>query len=229
MNSTYNKNGLVFWTEREIKLRETFVEHLSLGLKDCLKLQNKAFEFIRVEAPVLTPIEFINKNYTENDYYVSDYGDLGKPNLVLRPETTMGSYEYAKYLLHHTENKIKMPLCIWQHGKSFRKEQDQVMNHMRLKEFYQLEFQCIYSLSTQNEYSVVVISVVKDLIASFIGDCYTTESDRLPDYSNGTIDVVCGKNNMEVCSVSRRNDFPDANVLEIAIGTDRLVYNFLNK
>ena len=76
------------------------------------------------------------------------------------------------------------------------------------------------------------------------------ESDRLPSYSEITMDIeahteafVFAPENdrwMEVCSISRRTDFPqkakfqtkkgtvekDLLVLEIAIGLDRCVYNF---
>ena len=65
-------------------------------------------------------------------------------------------------------------------------------------------------------------------------------SDRLPSYSEITMDIEVhnGYQWMEVCSTSRRKDFPqklvvsgkkgntekDALVLEIAIGLDRLLY-----
>jgi len=62
-----------------------------------------------------------------------------------------------------------------------------------------------------------------------IGDCRLEVSDRLPDYSEETIDVVCVKNDMEVCSMSKRKDLEGFKVIEVAIGTDRLIYNFLNK
>jgi glycyl-tRNA synthetase len=100
---------------------------------------------------------------------------------------------------------------------------------MRLKEFYQLEFQCIYGLTTQNDYSKVVIPAVCKMMSDLLGPCRTEDSDRLPDYSERTVDVVCEKTNMEVCSISVRKDFPNARVLEVAIGSDRCVYNFLVK
>ena len=66
----------------------------------------------------------------------------------------MGSYAYAKHLLNtHNDTKVRMPLVVWQHGKSFRREQDQPTKFMRLKEFHQLEFQCIYSLTTGADYA----------------------------------------------------------------------------
>jgi glycyl-tRNA synthetase len=224
MDTLYNKNGLIFWTEEEIRLRNMFVNYFVMQLRTALKSENRAFELMQVEAPILTPQEFINKNYSPTDYFQVPYD-----NLVLRPETTMGSYQYAQWLLEHTETKTRLPICIWQHGKSFRKEQDQVTKNMRLKEFYQLEFQCIYGQTTANDYSLSIIPAVNEMISDMIGPCHTEASDRLPDYSEKTIDVVCNKSNMEVCSISLRKDFPNAKVLEIAIGTDRCVYNFTNK
>lgn len=234
MDTLYNRNGLIFWTQREIQLRNSLVEYFVSELGAALKVENRAFEMIQVEAPILTPKEFINPNYTTEDFYTvptcvnSDY------DLVLRPETTMGSYQYAKWLLEHTETKTRLPICIWQHGKSFRKEQDQVTKNMRLKEFYQLEFQCIYSNNTANDYSLKIIPEVRRFMSDLIGPCRIEESDRLPNYSEKTMDIVCEKTNMEVASISLRKDFlyqngASAKVLEVAIGSDRCVYNFLEK
>jgi len=172
---------------------------------------------MRVEAPQLTPLDRINPNYSEDDYFRTD-------ELALRPETTMGSYAYARHLLT-SQQKIKLPIVIWQHGKSFRKEQDQVIKNMRLKEFYQLEYQIMFSPSTANDYSVKLIPEIKRIIELFIGPCRVEPSDRIPDYAEWTQDIVREANNMEVCSVSLRHDFDLAKVLEVAVGTDRLVYN----
>jgi len=89
MDTLYNKNGLVFWTDKEIRLRNMLVGHFVEGIQTVLKGENRAFEMMQVEAPLLTPVEFINKNYTPADYFA--VGDL-----VLRPETTMGSYRYLQ-------------------------------------------------------------------------------------------------------------------------------------
>lgn len=234
MDTLYNRNGLVFWTQREIQIRNSFVDYFVMELGAVLKAQNRAFELFQVEAPLLTPKEFINPNYTAEDYYSVPTCVNSNYDLVLRPETTMGSYQYAKWLLEHTETKTRLPICVWQHGKSFRREQDQVTKNMRLKEFYQLEFQCIYANNTANDYSLAVIPAVQRMISDMIGPCRVEESDRVPSYSEKTMDVVCEKTNMEVCSISLRKDFlyqngASAKVLEVAIGTDRCVYNFLEK
>jgi glycyl-tRNA synthetase len=224
MLNLYNKNGLIFWTEENIILRKSFENNIVERIYKSLLKQNQGFKIFQIEAPLLTPIDFINKNYTSDDIYIVD-------DLCLRPETTMGSFEYAKYLLtnHHNELKIKPPLIVWQHGKSFRKEQEQSTKFMRLKEFYQLEFQIIFSPSTANDYYSQVLQDTNKILSDFLGNCFIEKSDRLPDYSEETYDVVNEKNSMEICSISKRKDLENYKVIEIAIGTDRCIYNFLNK
>lgn len=218
MESLYNVNGLMLWTEDEIKTRAMLEGFFQRRLENELKTQNRGFEFCQVEAPILTPREKINPNYADDDVF--SLGDL-----VLRPETTMGSYVAAVKLLDpYATRKRKLPLVVWQHGKSFRREQDQVTKNMRLKEFYQLEFQIIYSPETKNDYSLSVIPAVQSMIARMLGPCMTADSDRIPSYAAWTRDVVHVETGMEVCSISLRKDFLSGSVLEVAIGTDRCVY-----
>lgn len=223
MENLYEVNGLLFWTQEEIKLRRMFEEYFSAEILSSLKKQNAAFNLIQVEAPLLTPKDLINKGYTEENIW--SFGDL-----VLRPETTMGSFAYAKYILSgHNEIKQKPPVIIFQHGKSFRREQDQATKFMRLKEFYQLEYQIIFGATTANDYSIKLYPDVLKAISNMIGECRIELSDRLPDYSEETTDIVCVKSEMEVCSMSKRKDLEGYKVIEIAIGTDRMIYNFQNK
>jgi glycyl-tRNA synthetase len=223
MENLYEVNGLVFWTQEEIKLRRMFEEYFSTEILSSLKKQNAAFSLIQVEAPLLTPKDLINKGYTEENIW--SFGDL-----VLRPETTMGSFAYAKHILSgHNEIKQKPPVVIFQHGKSFRREQDQPTKFMRLKEFYQLEYQIIFGATTANDYSLKLYPDVLKAISNMIGECRIEPSDRLPDYSEETTDIVCVKSEMEVCSMSKRKDLEGYKVIEIAIGTDRCVYNFQSK
>lgn len=219
MDSLYNKNGLLFWTEEEIKLRDRICEHVCDELFKTLKEQNRAFEFQRVEAPILTPIENINNNYTKEDmYYASN-------DLVLRPETTMGSYVAAKQLLSSYNNrKIKLPLVVWQHGKSFRKEQDQSTKFMRLKEFYQLEFQILFAESTANDYYPAIINTIKKVLSVYCGNLNQQPSDRLPSYATETTDIITSFTSMELASISRRTDYAGIKNIEVAIGTDRMIF-----
>ena len=71
------------------------------------------------------------------------------------------------------------------------------------------------------------------------------ESDRLPSYSKRTMDIEVWNEDkwMEVCSISKRTDFPqkariaikdkiiekDLLVLEIALSSDRVTYNYLKR
>lgn len=217
MEPLYNKNGLMFWNQREIESRKRQAEFITSTLTYHLREINRAFDFIQIEAPLLTPVELINSAYSPDDYYKVEN------DLVLRPETTMGSYQYALWLKSH--GLLKLPLVVWQHGPSFRKEQDQVTKNMRLKQFNQLEFQIIYGLTTAKDYAAEVIPLVCRLISISINSkCYTELSDRLPNYSEITTDVIHDETKMELASISLRKDFPDAKCLEVAIGTDRLVY-----
>lgn len=220
MKSLFEKNGLPFFSEEEIAIRDMFVSRAVMALRLSLLRQNGAFVFHRCEAPCLLPREFVNPNYDESDVFTTHDG------LVLRPETTQGSYLYAQALLNtHNDIKVRPPLVVWQHGRSFRREQDQVLKNMRLKEFYQLEFQIIYSPSTKNDYAPATIDDVKSMIQEYVGPCRIEDSDRLPSYSEATKDIICEQNDMEVCSISLRKDLEGYKVLEVAIGTDRVVYN----
>jgi glycyl-tRNA synthetase len=228
----YNVNGLIFWTEEEINARKLVESRLVWVLKNRLKQMNRAWEFFQVEAPILTPWEFINKNYTDEDLF-STNGTAkdstgADTNLIARPETTMGSYAYAKHLLNpHNAEKVRMPLVVWQHGKSFRREQDQPTKFMRLKEFHQLEFQCIYSPSTGADYYTPLIADTASVLSRLVGECRVVASDRLPDYSEMTMDIEHVESGMELVSCSKRKDFEGAKVIEIAVGTDRVVSKFL--
>lgn len=236
MEQLYGVNGLIFWTEREINARKIVEAHLVQAMKDSLKSMNRAWDFFQVEAPILTPAPFVNKNYSLTDMYgietpfdAADAENQVVPvKLIARPETTMGSYEYAKHLLNpHNETKVRMPFVVWQHGKSFRREQDQPTKFMRLKEFYQLEFQCIYSPSTGMDYAGTIKLDMVRAMEQLVGHCTLIASDRLPDYSEETTDIEHKASNMELCSISKRKDFEGAKVLEVAVGTDRVVSKFL--
>jgi glycyl-tRNA synthetase len=224
MKNLYNKNGLIFWTEKEIKLRRMLEEYFTQNIQEFLKTMNPAFEMMQVEAPVMMPTELVSSAYTEDDVFrVND-------ELTLRAETTLGSFLYAQDVLNkHNDRKVRMPLCIWQHGKSFRNEQDKTVSNMRLKEFYQLEYQIIYSKTTSNDYYGKIVPFINELVTKIVDKSRIELSDRLPSYSEITTDIIINKNDMEVCSISKRTDFDNALVVEIAIGTDRCVYNFNNR
>lgn len=208
----FKKNGLVIYNEIDLIKREYVIRLISHSLEHYMKCINKAWQFKRVETSQLIPIEAISNAYTKEDYY-----PVGE-DLALRPETTWGSYEALKILLHSE----KLPLCVWQVGKSFRNEQDKTFNNIRFKEFYQMEFQMAYSKESKADYYGWALQSIAQII-SILFPVTIEASDRLPSYSEITMDLNT-KRGMEVASISERTDF-DHPVVEVAIGLDRILFN----
>lgn len=240
MKKIYNVNSLPFFNKEEIITRKYFKDMLELNVEKILKSQNKAWEFVEIEAPILTPSEKINSNYTNEDVWFQETKE-NEEKMVLRPETTPSSYEYAKFILENQE--LKPPFVVWQAGKSFRREMDQPSKHCRFKEFYQQEFQCFFTSDTKNDYQEAVLEPLKQVVERLLSlPTRIVESDRLPSYSLKTMDIEVNNGDkwMEICSISIRRDFPlkakfqnknkliekELLVLEIAFGLDRLIYNY---
>lgn len=218
-NNFNNSKGLPFWSKSQIEKRNYIKQYLSSAIENILLNLNQSWRFEEFEAPILTPNELINKNYSADDYFTTDL-------LALRPETTMGSYVIAKHLLN---NGHKLPLCVYQAGKSFRKENSEqsMQKHKRFTEFYQLEFQCLYSSNSKADYYNTVITELPKYVQELTKlEVRVVESDRLPDYSNKTFDieVKTPEKWLEICSISDRKDYSE-NIrnVEIAFGLDRLV------
>ena len=159
------------------------------------------------------------------------------PRLALRPETTPATYAW---MAHRLEASLLFPYCCWQLNKSFRREQDQPTKHMRLKEFYQQEYQMAYLSDSFEDWHAFVVEPVKNIISQ-LTMCPTrvVVSDRLPHYSVSTIDIEVWNSEkwMEICSISKRVDFPDVViplkkvprtpiVCEVATSPDRQYYCF---
>lgn len=243
MLSILNVNSLVHWEEREILRREEFIRHFSEEVRAFLRVVNPAWDVRRVEAPTLVPRHLISDAYENSDVWAQERLSASETELVLRPETTPSTYAYMAHLLDG-HSGAKLPLCVWQAGRSYRREQEQTTAHMRLKEFWQMEFQCAFTSETGMDYHAACLEPVRKMIASVINlPTRLVESDRLPGYSQTTMDVEVdnGFKWMEVCSISRRTDFPrkfvsrskggatrehDVLVLEIAIGLDRCLHNW---
>ena len=243
MLNLFNVNSLVHWEEREINMRDHMVRFFSEEVRNFLRSANPAWDLRRVEAPALMPRALVSDAYTNADIWVQEKLTETDAPLVLRPETTPSTYVYMQHILSN-HSRTRLPLCVWQAGRSYRREQEQPTKHMRLKEFWQLEFQCAYTADSGNDYHAASLEPVRRMIAALIPlPTRIVPSDRLPAYSETTVDVEVdnGDKWMEVCSISRRTDFPeryrtqprkgpaveqDVLVLEIAIGLDRCVYNW---
>ena len=242
MKNIYETNGLVHWTEREIKARERFTQFFADEVAALLYRENKAWTIERTEGPIMLPRTMVNPNYTSDDLWTFEKHNDTELQVVARPETTPATYAWMVHRLQNQEG-LSLPYCCWQVGKSFRNEITDAfrLSHVRLKEFYQQEFQCAFGIDTKNDYQEKCLEPIRQMLASTIGfPSRIVESDRLPSYSLRTMDIEIntGTRWMEVCSISLRNDFPikykytnkkmetkttDVRVLEIAIGIDRVI------
>jgi glycyl-tRNA synthetase len=242
MKSLYNVNSLIIWEEKDIRLKKFFEESIKEEIKSILLNENPQWKFFQIEAPSLMPMDLINSNYTNDDVWIQERKSETEIQLVLKPETTPSSYIYAEHMLD--SNMVNPPFVVWQTSKSFRREQDQPLKHMRLKEFSQTEFQCIYSADTMNDYQESVLEPLRKMFQDIISlPTRIVESDRLPDYSLRTMDIEVWNDDkwMELCSISKRKDFTkkatftsknkiiekELLVLEIATSVDRILYNYL--
>lgn len=235
--------GLRWWSETELAHREIAVQSLHRVISHTLRGVNSAWSFRRTEAPMLIPQSMISPAYDGDDVFFLQRQMMGD-SMVLRPETTEGSYMRARALLDSHGPK-SLPLCLWQMGKSFRVEASDGASASRLRynEFTQAEWQCIYREDTKADYRAAVLPELEKTLGWLTG-CPTrvVPSDRLPGYSRQTDDVeilrpvretqLAGtqfENWTEMCSVSTRTDFSSDKVphpllvLEIAVGMDRVV------
>ena len=234
MEFLYDYNALPFYDEEDLVQRDRFTHAIARHVARLLLAENPAWTFHRIEAPCLLPRALVNPNYTDEDLWAQDSADHNRA-LVLKPETTPSTYAWLRDRLSHST--IRPPVCAWQLSKSFRREADQPTKHCRFKEFYQQEFQCLYTADTKNDYFARIIRPLAQAFALEV--CCPTRlvvSDRLPDYSEKTWDIEVWNSEkwMEVASISVRHDFPvmfrikdrqvPCKVLEIATSPDRLTY-----
>ncbi len=223
----YGFGGLRFWDEDQIAWREVATEKLFGAVSGALRSLNSAWQFHRCEGPILTPRPQISDAYAGDDVWLLN-ARLGGDEMVLRPETTPSSYTVARHLLK-TIKGIRLPLCVWQSGKSFRRETNDGarVSKLRFNEFYQVEFQCIYAMATKADYRAAVTPAVQSAIGLLTGArTQIVLSDRLPSYSTKTVDVEAEYRGimLEMCSISTRTDFSEVHcVLEVAAGLDRIV------
>ncbi len=226
---------LRWWTQEEIEYREDALRHLSRVIQTALLGLNRAWRFERVEGPMLVPRSMVAPGYTDDDLWAVK-AEIAGEGATMRPETTASSYMAARRIIGNgteKEQAKKLPLCVWQVGKSYRRESSDGANAAKLRffEFTQAEWQCIYGLNTMADYREAVMPALEKKLG-WLCDAETrvVPSDRLPGYSERTDDVEVNRlmpdgsyRWTEVCSVSTRTDFEGARVLEIAVGLDRVV------
>ena len=206
-----NVNGLITWDERQIMLREQAVVRLSGLIRSEMQAINSQWQFHRIDAPILSLRSDLSVHYGPEDIWLTA-APLAGAGGALRPETTPSTYAWLAEKLNN-QSAVKPPVCAWQYGKSFRQEIDQPTKFIRLKEFYQLEFQCVMAEDTQVDYHEHpdFLNAVAFEINKITGRrARIVPSDRLPAYSKRTddIEVFYAGRWMEVASISLRTDFP---------------------
>jgi len=211
-------HGLVWYDEYDLLLRESTVRLITSRLKQILRGINPGIKFVQVETPTLIPAEYLQS-------HIDTGFELIKANkLYLRPETTRGTFEALK-LIYPQESQLKkaLPVCIWQVGKSYRNEQTRPFSELRFKEFYQLEYQLVYTEDTKVDYHQHIASSLIKYLGRLLPGAYPVKiiipKDKLPHYSIKTTDIYV--ENCEIVGISNRTDF-DCPVLEIACGLDRI-------
>ncbi len=233
-------NGLVTWDERQILLREQAVARLSTLIQCEMRGINPQWQFHRIDAPLISQRHMLSPHYDSTDIWILN-AEVGGAEGALRPETTPSTYAWLATQLGN-QSGIKPPVCAWQYGKSFRQEIDQPRKFVRLKEFYQLEFQCVMAEDTQvdyHEHPTFLNNITFEINKITGRRARIVESDRLPAYSRKTLDieVFYADRWMEVASISLRTDFPvefkyvfkneqkskKLLTFELAFGMDRIV------
>ncbi len=143
-------------------------------------------------------------------------------------------------------------MCVYTMGQSFRQERSDgaTAAKLRFNAFYQLEFQCIYAkpwvddAGKQRGTTAPIPERVREALVPVVQrltglQTRLVPSDRLPSYSEETIDIEVLWESpesdtpewKEVASTSIRTDFPQdipgikdpVRVFEIAFGMDRMV------
>jgi glycyl-tRNA synthetase len=234
-NPLFNTTAqLRWWSEEELEFRDIAVKTLHSTIKTSLLEINRAWNFRRIEAPTLVPRSSVAQEYSEEDLWMLR-ADISSEEATMRPETTPTSYLAAtqiitqgKSVVSEKEFSKRLPLCVWQVGKSFRREKSDGANAAKLRyfEFNQAEWQCIYGLNTMADYREKVLKPLTQQIAWLTNrEARVIPSDRLPKYSEQTddIEVLLNGRWTEMASISTRTDFDNAKVLEIAVGIDRVV------
>lgn len=220
-----NITSIPFWNEKQIRHRNYIIDKLYEVVSTTLKEMNKAWDFHQIEGSILTPHINLSGEYTSDEIVTTNINKADQ-EWYLRPETTPSSYQYLNSL---NLNKKDYPICIWQHGKSFRMEKSDgaSASKLRFNEFNQLEFQCVYHKNTGVNYLEKLIPFLIEEIKLLTNqNTRTINSERLPNYSMVTTDIECiwGGKWKEVASLSLRKDYDlDYINMELAFGLDRLI------
>ena len=214
-------NATIMWNEQEIEERESLVRIIPSIIKSAWTNLNSAVKMARVEMPCICNTSDFSSHISEGFPVMLLHNP---PHTMLRPETTASTIAALK-IMYPNPNQIakQLPLCLWQVGKSFRNEENSGTmrsTKLRLREFYQIEFQLFAQDGTKADY----IGFAIDALCKRFGGEKILVGDP-PHYSESTIDWDL--DNIEVASCSVRKDWDGGMLFEVSIGLDRLVHHIL--
>lgn len=212
------------WDENELEHRDLATRKIVETVRNELTSLNRAWAFRRIEAPAIIPRDLMSPEYTDDDLWAlrASHDDR---EMVMRAETTASTYDFVRRNFPH--KALRLPSCFWQASKSYRREKQSRASRLRFFEFTQLELQCLYSRDSKADYRAAVMPALERSLSWLCSaESRVVPSDRLPSYSESTLDVEVRHMGSwrEVASVSLRNDFrEDVMNLEVAVGLDRVV------
>lgn len=225
MSTTFTEiPQLRVWDEHELTHRDLATHKITETVRTTLSTLNRAWTFRRIEAPALMPRDLLSPEYTDDDLWVTKVTH-DEREMVMRAETTASTYDFVRRA--YPQKALRLPACFWQASKSYRREKHAVASRLRFFEFTQLEMQCLFSRETKADYRAAVMPALEKTLSWLCdAEARVIPSDRLPSYSESTLDVEVRHHNKwrEVASVSLRADFaPEVMNLEVAVGLDRVV------
>lgn len=225
MSTTFTEiPQLRVWDEHELAHRELATQKITETVRTTLSTLNRAWTFRRIEAPALMPRDLLSPEYTDDDLWVTKVTH-DEREMVMRAETTASTYDFVRRA--YPQKALRLPACFWQASKSYRREKHAVASRLRFFEFTQLEMQCLFSRETKADYRAAVMPALEKTLSWLCdAEARVIPSDRLPSYSESTLDVEVRHHDKwrEVASVSLRTDFaPEVMNLEVAVGLDRVV------
>lgn len=225
MSTTFsNIPQLRCWDQHEINHRRLAISKITESVSMSLSDINRAWTFREIDAPTLIPRDIMSEEYTDEDVW-SLKASHDEREMVMRAETTASTYEFVRTMF--PDKALRPPACFWQAARSYRREKQARASRLRYFDFYQLEMQCLYSRDTKADYRAKVLPHLEKTLSWLTNaNSRVVESDRLPAYSESTLDIEVMHNDSwrEVASISLRKDFaPHILNLEVAVGLDRVV------
>lgn len=173
----------MYTNENELDTRENLIRYFTRYLGIELGKVNPAFRFSRIESPIL----------------VSEK--------TLRNTTALGAYAAIRDLLNPKIGpKLKLPVVIWQHGKTFKKSIER----------YTLEYQVLFSKTTAFQYLPSIVRCCEIMLRKQCGKIFTADQDA------SGISIFAHDTDLEMARIQERFDFSSGKNIELVFFMDTI-------